>query len=379
MALCRAVAWGYFASLRLEVLALTRHPEDWSIRARWRLTGLPLHLCLLRFYRRDKRHLLRSAPSQHPFVTPPPPGSFSSHWSGSLDHPVCCPCQSVTLLLSPLSPCPCHPTARQPFLTTDLCPLCRCVPVTPCPHIPVPPQGGMPAHVPVTPGEGECQPRVPMSPMSLHPCHPPQGGIPAPCLLCPLCPYRSPGWDASPVSPTSHISATLWSGGIQAPRPCVPVALPLPREECQPCVPRVPTSLSFPRVGCQPRVPCFPHVLTPAPDSVPQPPRSYDAFSTFFLNSQGLIRCHRVDKVRPGGHRGTLQCPSCPPPAPNFVPPPADASPHGCDRGQEAAGGSGSGGGTGRARTGLTPRPETLCHLGGHLSPQIPVPFPPLT
>ncbi|CAM9107664.1 unnamed protein product [Bubo scandiacus] len=39
VALCRAVAWGYFASLRLEVLALTRHPEDWSIRARWRLTG----------------------------------------------------------------------------------------------------------------------------------------------------------------------------------------------------------------------------------------------------------------------------------------------------------------------------------------------------
>ncbi|XP_055553946.1 LOW QUALITY PROTEIN: uncharacterized protein C6orf136 homolog [Falco cherrug] len=60
VALCRAVAWAYFASLRLEVLALTRHPEDWSIRARWRLTGLPLHLCLLRFYSRDKRQLLRS-------------------------------------------------------------------------------------------------------------------------------------------------------------------------------------------------------------------------------------------------------------------------------------------------------------------------------
>ncbi|XP_056181960.1 LOW QUALITY PROTEIN: uncharacterized protein C6orf136 homolog [Falco biarmicus] len=60
VALCRAVAWAYFASLRLEVLALTRHSEDWSIRARWRLTGLPLHLCLLRFYRRDKRQLLRS-------------------------------------------------------------------------------------------------------------------------------------------------------------------------------------------------------------------------------------------------------------------------------------------------------------------------------
>uniref|UniRef100_A0A674GWP8 Uncharacterized protein n=1 Tax=Taeniopygia guttata TaxID=59729 RepID=A0A674GWP8_TAEGU len=60
LALCRALAWGYFASLRLEVLALTRHPEDWSLRARWRLTGLPLHLLLLRWYRRDKRTLLRS-------------------------------------------------------------------------------------------------------------------------------------------------------------------------------------------------------------------------------------------------------------------------------------------------------------------------------
>uniref|UniRef100_A0A8C3UAP2 Uncharacterized protein n=1 Tax=Catharus ustulatus TaxID=91951 RepID=A0A8C3UAP2_CATUS len=60
VAVCRALAWGYFASLRLEVLALTRHPEDWSVRARWRLTGLPLHLLLLRWYRRDKRTLLRS-------------------------------------------------------------------------------------------------------------------------------------------------------------------------------------------------------------------------------------------------------------------------------------------------------------------------------
>ncbi|XP_071880972.1 uncharacterized protein C6orf136 homolog isoform X2 [Anas platyrhynchos] len=58
--LCRVAAWGYFASLRLEVLALTQHPEDCSIRARWRLTGLPFHLCLLRFYRKDKRELLRS-------------------------------------------------------------------------------------------------------------------------------------------------------------------------------------------------------------------------------------------------------------------------------------------------------------------------------
>lgn len=70
--LCRAAAWGYFASLRLEVLALTQHPEDCSIRARWRLTGLPFHLCLLRFYRRDKRELLRSAPPPRGPIVPPP-------------------------------------------------------------------------------------------------------------------------------------------------------------------------------------------------------------------------------------------------------------------------------------------------------------------
>ncbi|XP_074872018.1 uncharacterized protein C6orf136 homolog [Carettochelys insculpta] len=60
LALCRLLAWGYFANLRLEVLKLTQHPENWSIQARWRLTGLPFHLLLLRFYRRDKRDLLRS-------------------------------------------------------------------------------------------------------------------------------------------------------------------------------------------------------------------------------------------------------------------------------------------------------------------------------
>lgn len=27
------------------------------------------------------------------------------------------------------------------------------------------------------------------------------------------------------------------------------------------------------------------------------PSRTYDAYSTFFLNSQGLIRCHKIDKV----------------------------------------------------------------------------------
>ncbi|XP_053907947.1 uncharacterized protein C6orf136 homolog [Cuculus canorus] len=60
LALCRALLWGYFAGVRLEVLALTRHREDGSVRARWRLTGVPLPLLLLRGLRRDKSHLLRS-------------------------------------------------------------------------------------------------------------------------------------------------------------------------------------------------------------------------------------------------------------------------------------------------------------------------------
>uniref|UniRef100_A0A8C2T0F8 Uncharacterized protein n=1 Tax=Coturnix japonica TaxID=93934 RepID=A0A8C2T0F8_COTJA len=60
VSLCRAVVFGYFAGVRMEVLALTRHPELGCIRARWRLVGVPFHLCLLRFYRRDKRDLLRS-------------------------------------------------------------------------------------------------------------------------------------------------------------------------------------------------------------------------------------------------------------------------------------------------------------------------------
>ncbi|PNI76370.1 LOW QUALITY PROTEIN: C6orf136 isoform 2 [Pan troglodytes] len=54
LTLCRFLAWNYFAHLRLEVLQLTRHPENWTLQARWRLVGLPVHLLFLRFYKRDK-------------------------------------------------------------------------------------------------------------------------------------------------------------------------------------------------------------------------------------------------------------------------------------------------------------------------------------
>lgn len=50
----------YYANARLEVLKLTKHPEDGTIRARWRIRGLPFHSVLLRFYRKDKSHLYRS-------------------------------------------------------------------------------------------------------------------------------------------------------------------------------------------------------------------------------------------------------------------------------------------------------------------------------
>ncbi|XP_034560285.1 uncharacterized protein C6orf136 homolog [Notolabrus celidotus] len=50
----------YFANAQLEVLKLTKHLEDGTIKARWRIRGLPLHSVLLRFYRRDKSHLYRS-------------------------------------------------------------------------------------------------------------------------------------------------------------------------------------------------------------------------------------------------------------------------------------------------------------------------------
>ncbi|XP_053769899.1 uncharacterized protein C6orf136 homolog isoform X4 [Desmodus rotundus] len=60
LTLCRFLAWNYFAQLQLEVLQLTRHPENWTLQARWRLMGLPIHMLFLRFYRRDKEELYRT-------------------------------------------------------------------------------------------------------------------------------------------------------------------------------------------------------------------------------------------------------------------------------------------------------------------------------
>ncbi|KAF7649324.1 hypothetical protein LDENG_00143270 [Lucifuga dentata] len=60
LSLWRLMCLCYYAEARLEVLKLTRHTEDSSIQARWRIRGLPFHSLLLRFYRKDKSHLYRS-------------------------------------------------------------------------------------------------------------------------------------------------------------------------------------------------------------------------------------------------------------------------------------------------------------------------------
>ncbi|XP_052389135.1 uncharacterized protein C6orf136 homolog [Carassius gibelio] len=50
----------YYAEAQLEVLKLTKHPEDGSIKARWRVKGLPFHSVLIFFYKKDKSHLYRT-------------------------------------------------------------------------------------------------------------------------------------------------------------------------------------------------------------------------------------------------------------------------------------------------------------------------------
>lgn len=60
LTLWRFLCMCYYANVRVEVLKLTKHPEDGTIKARWRLRGLPFHTLLLRFYLRDKSHLFRS-------------------------------------------------------------------------------------------------------------------------------------------------------------------------------------------------------------------------------------------------------------------------------------------------------------------------------
>lgn len=59
LSLWRLLCLCFFADVRLEVLKLTKHMEDRTIKARWRLRGVPFHTLLLRFYRKDKSQLYR--------------------------------------------------------------------------------------------------------------------------------------------------------------------------------------------------------------------------------------------------------------------------------------------------------------------------------
>ncbi|XP_029023203.1 uncharacterized protein C6orf136 homolog isoform X2 [Betta splendens] len=60
LSLWRFLCLCYYADVHLEVLKLTKHMEDGTIRARWRIWGLPFHSLLLCFYRKEKSRLYRS-------------------------------------------------------------------------------------------------------------------------------------------------------------------------------------------------------------------------------------------------------------------------------------------------------------------------------
>ncbi|XP_042632735.1 uncharacterized protein LOC109057605 [Cyprinus carpio] len=60
LTLWRLMCLCFYADAQLEVLKLTKHPEDGSIKARWRVKGLPFHSILIFFYKKDKSHLYRT-------------------------------------------------------------------------------------------------------------------------------------------------------------------------------------------------------------------------------------------------------------------------------------------------------------------------------
>lgn len=60
LSLWRVLCVCYYSKARLEVLKLTKHSEDGTVKARWRIIGLPFYSQLLRFYRKDKSQLYRS-------------------------------------------------------------------------------------------------------------------------------------------------------------------------------------------------------------------------------------------------------------------------------------------------------------------------------
>ncbi|XP_078073610.1 uncharacterized protein C6orf136 homolog [Mustelus asterias] len=69
--LLRFIAWNYCADVHMEVMKMTQHPEDWTIQVRWRVTGLPLHVLMLKFYKKDKTELYRTYDAYSTFYLGP--------------------------------------------------------------------------------------------------------------------------------------------------------------------------------------------------------------------------------------------------------------------------------------------------------------------
>ncbi|XP_041069410.1 uncharacterized protein C6orf136 homolog [Carcharodon carcharias] len=69
--LLRFIAWNYCADIHMEVMKMTQHPEDWTIQVRWRVTGLPLHVLMLKFYKKDKTELYRTYDAYSTFYLGP--------------------------------------------------------------------------------------------------------------------------------------------------------------------------------------------------------------------------------------------------------------------------------------------------------------------
>ncbi|TRY66645.1 hypothetical protein DNTS_007985 [Danionella cerebrum] len=60
LTLWRMACETYYWKPELEVLKLTKHPEDCSIKARWRVKGIPWHSILVFYHKKDKSQLFRT-------------------------------------------------------------------------------------------------------------------------------------------------------------------------------------------------------------------------------------------------------------------------------------------------------------------------------
>ncbi|XP_043533964.1 uncharacterized protein C6orf136 homolog isoform X1 [Chiloscyllium plagiosum] len=69
--LLRFIVWNYCADVHLDIMKMTQHPENCTIQVRWRITGLPLHVLILKFYKKDKTELYRTYDAYSTFYLGP--------------------------------------------------------------------------------------------------------------------------------------------------------------------------------------------------------------------------------------------------------------------------------------------------------------------